>query len=332
MTEKVFVQAPGRYENIPVRLLRPSPRNLRLVNPDGSMHMEGSPSTHTEMCSTLSLARSIGQSGYQLSEPMIVIRDEDENGNICYTVEDGGLRLSALLMLLDDKQEELKNLPYRPETVPCVVYEKTEIDTVRLFLGYRHTIGTLRWQGTAFFPEYVRMASEQLVTADPSLGNPDRYGALLDKVATVVGFKPEAIARHLFFHELCRRGFSDSDDVFFGSVVVTPAIIQSSLFRQLFDNDIVLSYIGADLSRPGTGSVDTDRVRKVADWVYDLKDRSAPLTPAEIHANIDKLAGTLSDPEGLRKLELGFGLKEAFWVTKAYHLRVQALGHELVCI
>ena len=128
MTEKVSVQAPGRYENIPVRLLRPSPHNLRLVNPDGSMRTEGSPSTHTEMCSTLSLARSIGQAGYQLSEPMIVVRDEDENGNICYTVEDGGLRLSALLILLDDKQEELKNLPHRPETVPCVVYEKNEID------------------------------------------------------------------------------------------------------------------------------------------------------------------------------------------------------------
>lgn len=329
MTEKVFVQPPGRYENIPVRLLRPSPRNLRLVNPDGSMHMEGIPSTHTEMCSTLSLARSIGQSGYQLSEPMIVIRDEDENGNICYTVEDGGLRLSALLMLLDDKQEELKNLPYRPETVPCVVYEKNEIDAVRLFLGYRHTIGTLRWQGTAFFPEYVRMASEQWVAADPSLGTPERYGALLDKVATVVGFKPEALARHLFFHELCRRGHSDSDGVFFGSAVVTPAIIQSSLFRQLFNNDIVLSYIGADLSRPGTESVDTDRARKVADWVYDLKDRSIPLTPAEIHANIDKLADTLADPDGLRKLNDGSGLKEAFRATEAYHLRVQALGREL---
>lgn len=97
------------------------------------------------------LMTAIAENDYFPGEPIIVVPDKTGG----YTVVEGNRRLTALRLLKDPSlyprnarvREISENAKYRPDTVPCVIFDRRE-DVVN-YLGYRHISGVKQWEPLA---------------------------------------------------------------------------------------------------------------------------------------------------------------------------------------
>jgi hypothetical protein len=97
--------------------------------------------------SLLELMRSIGESDYYRSEPLLVVPDKDG-----YIVVEGNRRLAALKLLSNPHLarvrekavvESVAGKRFTPTQIPCILHKKR--DDVLDYLGYRHITGVKSW-------------------------------------------------------------------------------------------------------------------------------------------------------------------------------------------
>ena len=97
--------------------------------------------------SLLELMKSIGESDYSRSEPLLVVPYKDN-----YTVVEGNRRLAALKLLSNPSLANVREKSvaaiidgkkHTPEQIPCILHAKR--DDILDYLGYRHITGVKSW-------------------------------------------------------------------------------------------------------------------------------------------------------------------------------------------
>ena len=98
------------------------------------------------------LVEAIGENGYFVGEPLIIIKSSKERGK--YIVVEGNRRLSALKILNEPNKTNLKglrrlaeNATKKPKEVPCVEFQNR--DEILAYLGLRHVKGVKSWSPIA---------------------------------------------------------------------------------------------------------------------------------------------------------------------------------------
>jgi hypothetical protein len=97
--------------------------------------------------SLLELMRSIHESGYYRSEPLLVVPNKDK-----FLVVEGNRRLAALKLLSNPQLAKVREKSvndivtgkgHAPDSIPCILHEKREL--ILDYLGYRHITGVKSW-------------------------------------------------------------------------------------------------------------------------------------------------------------------------------------------
>ena len=140
----------GQPAELPIAKLRLDPQNPRLPEALIGGSQDQLLQHIAETYSAIEVARSIALHGYFHSEPLIVIRQSDDD----YVVVEGNRRLVALQVLsnpsladdLDDTSEwhELATHASSPDTIPVVIAPDRQ--SVAPIIGYRHISGIEAWE------------------------------------------------------------------------------------------------------------------------------------------------------------------------------------------
>lgn len=111
------------------------------------------------------LIQSIGSSGYQDIDPLIVLQEEDH-----YTVLEGNRRLAAIRLLKDPTLATNCGIPLPEHINPAVpplaeirVYRVASREDARKFIGFKHINGPHRWDSLAkarFAADWLKQEKE----------------------------------------------------------------------------------------------------------------------------------------------------------------------------
>lgn len=164
------VRSMGETQRVPLLSLRLDPLNPRLPA-DMQGQSQSDLAVHLELgFDAFTVAESIASHGFFGSEPLIVIRDQSEDGADAWIVVEGNRRLTALLGLVDEgirgqfaNPSPWDDLAARSaiqatDLVPVVVL--TDRSTATPIIGFRHISGILQWQPYAQARYIARLVDE----------------------------------------------------------------------------------------------------------------------------------------------------------------------------
>lgn len=250
---------------------------------------------------------AIAENGYFPGEPLIVV--PGQNGK--YIVVEGNRRLTALKLLQDPAlypksrkiQEISANAEYRPEVIPCVLFDNRN-DVVN-YLGYRHITGVKQWEPLAK-ARYIAAYFDELtdVTDAPAR----RYA----EVARGIGSQGPYIKRQLdglaVYNLIEQEEFFDIEDL-------DEENISFSLLSTAVGYESILSFVSND-DHPyvHTDELIHDNVEFIARWMFE-KDSDGSTILGDSR-NIQHLAMIVADADALKSLKSGDTLEKAYALTK----------------
>jgi hypothetical protein len=297
----------GEYSSLPINVLLLDKENPRFQSGPNLL-------TQIELANKLvmaydvyQIAKNIAKNGYFAPSPMVVVKNEINDGS--YIVVEGNRRLTALKALSEPKfRSEL----YDPEQwnglaaestfdvstkIPVVIVER---DQVELLLGYRHISGDLPWQPLAQ-ARWVAKVIDQLNYTFEAAANTSGKS----KSDIIAMYRNQGIAKQAenlgFPSEELENNFS----------LITVAMTSPGLreFVKAPANNAV--EVGADpipVER-------VDNLRELLTWLYgDPEKDLEPVVPES--RQIGKLGNIVQSPAGLDCLRKTWDLAEAEAATK----------------
>jgi hypothetical protein len=260
------------------------------------------------------LMQSIGETGYSVAEPLLVVPRNNDPGN--YIVVEGNRRLAALKLLSDPELTPLrknvisdivasaKNIPTE---IPVILYSSR--NDILDYLGYRHITGVKDWGAL----EKARYLDQLYCSHIDSIGKDKIYSVL----AKMIGSRTDYVAK---LHTALKLYNKANDDVYYGAEIEEKDFNFSWLTTALSFNDTI-SYLG--LSSAGDSSLENlsdDHFAKLFTWLFDPKKRKV-----QDSRQISELNKILESRPALDKLEQGSSISEALLFTSAPNETFQLL-------
>lgn len=211
--------------------------------------------------SLIELMKSIGQTGYSVSEPLLVVPESDTS----YIVVEGNRRLAALKLLSSQLtasvrrkavEEIVISKKYAPTNIPCICYEHR--DEILDYLGYRHITGVKSW-GALEKARYLK----QLYDRHFSETNPDDICYTL---AQMIGSRRDYVSKLLSAYSLYEKA---NNEAYFG-INITEEDVDFSLLSTAIGYENIYKYVGLSSSGDIEGkSVDYDNLKFLFGCLYD---------------------------------------------------------------
>ena len=249
----------------------------------------------------------IAEHDYFPGEPIVVV-PRDEGG---YWVVEGNRRLTALKLLNDpslvSKNNRIREISetarYRPDTVPCVIFDKRS--EIINYLGYRHISGVKQWEPLAkarYIAQYFTTETHE--DADPA----ERYRV----VARGIGSQAPYIKRQLDGFAVYRH-MEDRD--FYEIEGLNEETMSFSLLSTATGYDRILSFVSAT-NHPFIDPhlLRADAVHDLAIWMYEPKENGETILGDS--RNIQRLAVIVEDTKAVEILRNSRSLQKAFTITK----------------
>lgn len=193
--------------------------------------------------SLVELMKSIGQTGYSTSEPLLVV--PVDNGN--HIVVEGNRRLAALKLLADPSkatvrrkavEEVVRENNQTPTSIPCICYSNR--DEILDYLGYRHITGVKSW-GALEKARYLRQLYDRHVE---SVGEARIYSVL----AQMIGSRRDYVAKLLTAYSLYERA---NENAYYG-IDITEKDVDFSILSTAISYENIYNYVGLE----STGDID----------------------------------------------------------------------------
>jgi hypothetical protein len=184
--------------------------------------------------SLLELMKSIGQSGYYYSEPLLVVPSKNK-----FIVVEGNRRLAALKLLSNPdlatiRQKSVHEISnekiYNPTEIPCIQHGAR--DDVLDYLGYRHITGVKSW-GALEKARYL----EQLYTRHTRKEDADKTFKVLAKI---IGSRPDYVGKLLASLNL----YDYANDKAYFKINITEKDIDFSLLSTAIGYNNIYGFIG----------------------------------------------------------------------------------------
>ena len=250
--------------------------------------------------SLIELMKSIGQTRYSASEPLLVVPESEK-----YIVVEGNRRLAALKLLSNPElavirrksvDEVINEKRYSPELIPCIQYgERAEILD---YLGYRHITGVKNW-GALEKARYLQQLYERHIGA---VGEEHIFSVL----AKMIGSRRDYVAKLLTSYALYERA---NDKAYFG-IEIDEKDVDFSLLSTALGYENIYKFIGLESSGDIKGNhVDDSNYGFLFHCLYD------PAKKIHESRELKQLSNVIGNPEALAQYKAGTPLQIAAYYT-----------------
>lgn len=250
--------------------------------------------------SLLELMKSIGQTGYSASEPLLVVPEDDH-----YIVVEGNRRLAALKLLSTPSlatirrksvEEVITEQKYSPTDIPCIEY--TTREDVLDYLGYRHITGVKSW-GALEKARYLQQLYDRHLDA---VGTEDIFSVL----AKMIGSRKDYVAKLLSSYALYERA---NDKAYFGVDIAEKDVDFSLLYTALgYEN--IYKFIGLESSGDIAGNSLND-----ANFEFLFRCLYDPEKKITESRQLKQLSSVLGNEQALVQYKAGASLIVASYYT-----------------
>ena len=250
--------------------------------------------------SLIELMKSIAQTGYSASEPLLVVPDRDG-----YIVVEGNRRLAALKLLSNPSiatvrrksvEEVVAEKVKHSEIIPCIRY--AERDDVLDYLGYRHITGVKSW-GALEKARYLK----QLY---------DRHSEDRDKqqvfyaLAKMIGSRRDYVSKLLAAYALYEKA---NDKAYFG-IEIEERDVDFSLLSTALGYENIYKFIGLESAGDIDGnSIDYSNFEFLFRCLYD------PAKKISVSRQLRQLSNVLGSTNALEQYRAGCSLQVATYYT-----------------
>lgn len=290
----------GELRHVPISALRLDAENPRLPETYRSASQERLAETLELGFEAFAVAESIADSGFFLSEPLLVIASSTEPG--CWTVVEGNRRLTALLGLTHPEIRQLFADADRWEVaasrcgltaadlIPVVVHKDRE--STHREVGKAHVVGKLSWRPYAQAMYIAARVAEGRTYEEVA----QLLGMKKGKVADM--YRDQAVVRQAQAHGL------DTEEIEGAFSLLTVAMSSTKI------RDHIGAPLGTHLA-PGSDPIPTDRLSELKEtitWVFGSEDESPRITDSR---QISQLGNVIANDVGLAALRAGDSLAAA---------------------
>lgn len=250
--------------------------------------------------SLIELMKSIGQTGYSPSEPLLVTPAGDN-----YIVVEGNRRLAALKLLSSPElatirrksvEEVISQKAYSPTTIPCIEHNSRE--SILDYLGYRHITGVKSW-GALEKARYLQQLYDRHIDSE---GKENIFYVL----ARMIGSRRDYVAKLLTSYMLYERA---NDEAYFG-IDIEEKDVDFSLLSTALSYENIYKFIGLNSAGDIDGaSVDGDNFEFLFQCLYD------PSKKIHESRELKQLSSVLGNPDALTEYKSGTPLQIATYYT-----------------
>ena len=286
---------------IPLSDLLFDPDNPRLPKEFRGKRDEGAVITHMLRDESLiELMKSIGQTGYSASEPLLIVPEGEK-----FIVVEGNRRLAALKLLSNPQlatirrksvEEVICEKLHTPESIPCIQYECRE--DILDYLGYRHITGVKNW-GALEKARYLQQLYDRHIA---TVGTENIFYVL----AKMIGSRRDYVAKLLTSYAMYERA---NNQAYFG-VDIEEKDVDFSLLSTALSYENIYKFVGLE----STGDLEG---AKVDDANFEFLFRCLYDPAKKIHESreLKHLSSVLGNPEALAQYKAGTSLQIATYYT-----------------
>lgn len=250
--------------------------------------------------SLIELMKSIGQTGYSASEPLLVVPEGDK-----FIVVEGNRRLAALKLLSNYelatiRQKSVKEITsekvYSPNTIPCIKYQNRE--DILDYLGYRHITGVKNWGALEKARYLQQLYNRHIATA----GRENIFSVL----AKMIGSRQDYVAKLLTSYALYERA---NDEAYFG-IDIEEKNVDFSLLSTALSYENIYKFVGLS----STGDIEGEHLDNCN---FEFLFRCLYDPEKKIHESreLKQLSSVLGNPQALAQYKAGSSLQIATYYT-----------------
>ena len=288
-------------EMIPLTKLIFDPDNPRLPKEFRGKRDEAAVITHMLRDESLiELMKSIGQTGYSASEPLLVVPEDDH-----FIVVEGNRRLAALKLLSNPSlatirrksvEEVMGEKLYEPTTIPCIQYATRE--DILDYLGYRHITGVKSW-GALEKARYLQQLYDRHIA---TVGADNIFSVL----AKMIGSRKDYVAKLLSSYALYERA---NNCAYFG-VEIEEKDVDFSLLSTALGYENIYKFVGLESSGDIEGKAISD---ENFEFLFRcLYDPAKKITESR---QLKQLSSVLGNEQALTQYKTGASLLVASYYT-----------------
>ncbi|GBU26711.1 hypothetical protein R84B8_00221 [Treponema sp. R8-4-B8] len=253
--------------------------------------------------SLLELMKSIAESGYSRSEPLLVVPANKNE----YTVVEGNRRLAALKILSNPSlatvrqksvEEIVNSKKNSPNEIPCILHKNR--DDILDYLGYRHITGVKSW-GVLEKARYV----EQLFKKHKIKGPLEENYKIL---ASMIGSRADHVGRLLSSLKL----YELANDKSYFDIKINEKEVDFSILYTAVGYNNIREHIGLER----TGDIELNQINlKNFEFIFRcLYDPSKKIEESRELADLNSVVG---NKRALSEYKKGTPLSEAIYYTDA---------------
>jgi hypothetical protein len=288
---------------VPLEKLVFDPQNPRLPPDLDKTNIEEILTYMLRDASLLELMKSIAESGYSRSEPLLIVPANKNE----YTVVEGNRRLAALKILSNPSlatvrqksvEEIINTKKYSPNEIPCILHKNR--DEILDYLGYRHITGVKSW-GALEKARYV----EQLFKKHKIKGSLEENYKIL---ASMIGSRADHVGRLLSSLKL----YELADDKAYFNIEKKEKEFDFSILYTAVGYSNIREHIGLEK----TGDIDLNQLNlKNFEFIFRcLYDPSKKIDESRDLADLNAVVG---NERALSEYKKGTPLSEAIYYTSA---------------
>ena len=252
------------------------------------------------------LIRSIGEQGYFVGEPLLVVHVSDTQ----YTVVEGNRRLAALKLLRDPglakyRQSSISRLVSDAhqdvQTVPCILY-KTR-DEILDYLGFRHVTGIKSWSPLAK-ARYLETLSSSSRFAN--VEDETKYRQLAKIIGSRIDYVKRILAGKKLYDHIEEKSFYNIGGL-------DEKTISFSLVTTALGHPNIWPFIGLDSPQDlEQEHLDSERLEDLTRWIFEKHDGRTRLGESRHFGDLNKI---LASETALLEFQNGRTLQEALIFT-----------------
>ena len=272
------------------------PRNLQNISEDAPVikHMLRDESL-------IELMKSIGQTNYSASEPLLIIPDTDDS----FIVVEGNRRLAALKLLANPAlatirgksvKEAYNEKIYTPDSIPCIRYNTR--DEILDYLGYRHITGVKSW-GALEKAYYLKQLYDRHIK---NVGR-DKIFTFL---AQMIGSRKDYVAKLLAAFALYERA---NENAYYG-IEVDEKEVDFSILSTALGYENIYRFVGLESSGDIVGEhVNDTNLEFLFQCLYDPQKKIGE------SRQLKQLSSVLGSEQALSQYKSGSSLQIASYYT-----------------
>jgi len=264
----------------------------------------------------LEIVASIADQGYFEGEPLLVTSHADR-----YTVIEGNRRLAALKLLSGELkvpvgrmsiEDVVENAQYRPEKVPCLIFENAD-DTLR-YLGFRHITGIKAW-GPLQKARYLKKLRDKFFKGLP-------IKEQLSGLAREIGSRADYVGQNLAALNLYERAESKN---FYTVQGLNPNEIEFSVLTTALGYRNIVTFVGLESRQDFLGNdISDENLMHLLSWMFVARSDQKPILGDS--RNLKKLAAVVDSETAVQSLIKEGDLDAAFQLSEGPAL---AFSHSL---